>query len=68
MTIENKTNIELEEHLELKAPTLGKDDYIQMLEEFSNRIDSLPSEARYSFVNHAELVAILRTIIDIFRS
>ncbi len=50
------------------APTLTKDDYIKMLEEFCQNIDDLPQDAKFSSVTHVDLVSVLRILVDIFRS
>lgn len=52
----------------ISPPSYTKEDYIQMLEEFCQKIDSLPSGARFDAVTHADLSSVLKVVVDIFRS
>ena len=45
-----------------------RDDYIKILEDFCTRIDTLPMDAAHSAITHADMVSILRILLDIFKS
>jgi hypothetical protein len=47
--------------------TYSKSEYIQMLDEFCQKIDSLPTGARFDAVTHADLSSVLKVVVDIFR-
>jgi hypothetical protein len=64
--------VEEQEHNELiprdKPAGAVKDDMIGVLEEFCANIENLPPAAMYSWVTHADLLAVLKILVDILRS
>ena len=67
VTVEDKSSNEKVME-DLTKPQPSKENYIKMLEEFCQNIDSLPPDGKFSFVTHVDLVSVLRLVLDVLRS